>query len=94
VIPLCLCNGAFDGYVIYLSVIVFVLPHGVKIDVGTSDNRKDCAMGWESFALLLGFLILWRGLWWRIGFIFYLRVIGWPWVGDLWSWSAICDLRS
>jgi hypothetical protein len=92
--PLCLCNGAFDGYVVYLSVIVSVLPLGVKISVGTSGNRKDCVMGWESFALLQRFLILWRRLWWWIGFIFDLRVIAWPWVGDLWSWWRIYYLRS
>jgi hypothetical protein len=84
--PLYLCNGAFDGYVIYLSIIVLVLQLGVEIGVGTSGNRKDCAMGWESFALLLVFLILWWRLWWQIDFIFDLRVIGWPWVGDLWNW--------
>jgi hypothetical protein len=49
-------------------------------------------MSWESIALLLRFLILWRRLWWWIGFIFYLRVIILPWVGDLWSWWRICDL--
>jgi hypothetical protein len=76
--PLYLCNGAFDGYVIYLSVIVSTLLLGVGIGVGTSCNYKDCVMGWESFALLLVFLILWQRLWWRIGFIFYLRVVGWP----------------
>jgi hypothetical protein len=82
--PLCLCNGAFDGYVIYLSVIVSALPLGVKIGVGTSGNRNDCAMGWESFALLLRFLILWWRLWLWIGFVFVfifvfvLRVIAWP----------------
>jgi hypothetical protein len=57
--PLCLCNGAFDSYVIYLSVIVSVLPLGVEIGVGTSGDHKDCARGWKSFALLLVFLILW-----------------------------------
>jgi hypothetical protein len=76
--PLCLCNGAFDGYVICLSVIVSALPLGVKIGVGTSGNRNDCAMGWESFALLLRFLILWWRLWLWIGFVFVLRVIAWP----------------
>jgi hypothetical protein len=80
--------------VIYLSVIVLVLPLGVEISVGTSSNCKDCAMGRESFTLLLRFFILWWRLWWWIGFIFYLRVIVLPWVGDLWSWWRICDLRS
>jgi hypothetical protein len=61
--PLCLCNGALDGYLIYLSEIVSALLLGVEISVGTFGNRKDCAMGWESFALLLMFLILWQRLW-------------------------------
>jgi hypothetical protein len=86
------CNEAFHGYMIYLSVIVSGLPLGVEIDVGTSGNCEDCTMGWESFALLLRFLILLRRLWWWISFIFYLRVIVWPWVGDLWTWWRILDL--
>jgi hypothetical protein len=89
-----LCKGAFDDYVIYLSVIVSMLSLGVEISVGTSGNHKDYAMDWESFALLPRFLILWWRLWWWIGFIFYLRVIAWPWVGDLWSWWRICYLQS
>jgi hypothetical protein len=64
--------------VIYVSEIVSALPLGVEIGVGTSDNHKDCAMGWESFTLLLVFLILWQRLWWWIGFDFYLGVVGWP----------------
>jgi hypothetical protein len=79
--PLCLCNGAFDGYVIYLSVIVLALPLGGKIGVAISGNCEDCAKGWESFALLQ-----------PLGLVFDLRVIAWPWVGNLWSWWRICDL--
>jgi hypothetical protein len=86
------CNEAFHGYMIYLSVIVSALSFGVEIDVGTSGNYEDCTMGWESFALLLRFLILLQRLWWWISFIFYLRVIVWPWVGDLWTWWRILDL--
>jgi hypothetical protein len=84
--PLCLCNGAFDGYVIYFSVIVSAQPLGVEVGIETSGNCKDCAMSWEGFCLLLGFLSLWQRSWWWIGFIFYLRVIVLPWVGDLWSY--------
>jgi hypothetical protein len=83
--PLCLCNRAFDDYMIYFSIIFSVLPLGVEVGIGTSGNYKDCAMSWEGFALLLGFLGLWwRSRWW-IDFIFYLRVIVLPLVSDLWS---------
>jgi hypothetical protein len=83
--PLGLGNGSFDNYVIYFSIIVSVLPLGVEVGIGTSGNCKDCVMSWEGFALLLGFLNLWRRLWWWIGFVFDLVVIVLPWVGDLWS---------
>jgi hypothetical protein len=73
--PLGLGNGVFDRYMIYFSIIVPVLLLGVKIDIGTSGNCKDCVMSWEGFILLLGFLGLWRGWGWWIGFIFYLGVI-------------------
>jgi hypothetical protein len=83
--PLGLGNGAFDNYVIYFSIIVPVMSLGVKIGIGTFGNCKDCVMGWEGFVWLLGFLGLWRrwGLW--IGFIFYLGVIVFHWVGNLWN---------
>jgi hypothetical protein len=68
--PLCLCNGAFDGYMVYLSIIVLALSLGLEIGVGTSSNCKECAMGWECFTLSMRFLILWRRLWWWIDFIF------------------------
>jgi hypothetical protein len=58
--PLCLGNGAFDGYVIYFSIIVSTLPLGVKVGIGASSNCKDCTAGWESFVLLLEFLDLWQ----------------------------------
>jgi hypothetical protein len=54
--PLGMGNGAFDTYVIYFSVIVPALSLGVKVGIGTSDNCEDCAMYWESFIWLLGFL--------------------------------------
>jgi hypothetical protein len=73
--PLGLGNGAFDSYVIYFSIIVSTLPLGVKVCIRTSDNCKDCVMSWEGFALLLGFLVLWRRLWWWIGFVFYLGLL-------------------
>jgi hypothetical protein len=83
--PLYLCNVAFDDYVIYFSVIVSVLLLGVEVGIEISGNYKDCAMSWEGFTLFLGFLSLWQRLRWWIGFIFDLRVIILPWVGDLWS---------
>jgi hypothetical protein len=57
--PLGLGNGAFDCYVIYFSIIVLMLLLGVKVGIGTSGNCEDCAMGWEGFVWLLGFLGLW-----------------------------------
>jgi hypothetical protein len=81
--PLYLCNGAFDSYVIYFSIIVSALSFGVELDIGTSDNYKDCAISWECFILLLGFLGLWQRLWWWISFIFDLGVIVLHLVGDL-----------
>jgi hypothetical protein len=83
--PLGLCNGAFNNYMIYFSIIVSTLPLGVKVYIGTSGDCKDCAVSWEGFALLLGLLGLWRRLWWWIGFSFDLGVIVLHWVGDLWS---------
>jgi hypothetical protein len=53
-------NGTFDSYVIYFSTIVLALSLGVKVGIGTFNNCKDCAMSWEGFILLLGFLGLWR----------------------------------
>jgi hypothetical protein len=55
---LCLDNGAFDGYVIYFSVIVSALPLGFEVGIGASDDCKDCTVGWECFVLLMGFLNL------------------------------------
>jgi hypothetical protein len=90
--PLGLGNVAFDSYVIYFSVIVRALSLGVKVDIGTFGNCKDCAMGWEGFVLLLGLLGLWQrwGCW--IGFIFYLGVIVLHWIGNLWNCWGICNL--
>jgi hypothetical protein len=39
--PLGMGNGAFDNYVIYISIIVPVLSLGVKVGIGTSGNSKD-----------------------------------------------------
>jgi hypothetical protein len=76
-------NGTFNNYVIYFSVIVLVLSLGVKVGIGTFGNYKYCAMGWECFIWLLGFLGLWRRWGWWIGFIFDLGVIVLHWVGNL-----------
>jgi hypothetical protein len=78
--PLYLCNGAFDSYVIYFSIIVSALSFGVELDIGTSDNYKDCAISWECFILLLGFLGLWQRLWWWISFIFDLGLLFCTWL--------------
>jgi hypothetical protein len=81
--PLGLGNGAFDSYVIYYSVIVLALSLGVKIDIGSPGDCKDCAMSWEGFILLMGFLDLWKR--WRrwVGFGFDLGIVViFGWVGD------------
>jgi hypothetical protein len=57
--PFGMDNRAFDNYMIYFSVIVSTLSLGVKLDIGAPSDCKDCAMSWESFILLLGFLDLW-----------------------------------
>jgi hypothetical protein len=60
---------------IYFLVIILTMSLGVKISIGASDVFKDCAMSWESFVSLLGFLDLWwRWKWW-VGFGFDLRVV-------------------
>jgi hypothetical protein len=43
--PFGLGNGALNGYMIDLSVIVYSLPLGVEIGVRTSGDCKDCVMG-------------------------------------------------
>jgi hypothetical protein len=53
-------NGAFDRYMIYFSVVVSALSLGVKVGIRNSGDCKDCAMSWEGFILLLGFLGLRR----------------------------------
>jgi hypothetical protein len=90
--PLGLGNGTFDSYVIYFSAIVLALSLGVKVGIGTFSNCKDCAMSWESFILLLGFLGLWRRWGWWIGFMFYLGVTVLHWVGNLQNSWGICNL--
>jgi hypothetical protein len=68
--PLGLGNGAFDSYMIYFSIIVSVLSLGVKVGIETFGNCEDCAMGWEGFIWLLGFLGLWQR--WGGGFVSFL----------------------
>jgi hypothetical protein len=43
--PFALGDGAFDGNVIDLSVIVSLLPLVIKVGVGASGNCENCAMG-------------------------------------------------
>jgi hypothetical protein len=91
--PFSLGNGAFDTYMIYFSIIISTLSLGVKIRIGSPTDCKECAMSWESFALLLGFLDLWQR-WKRwVGFNFDLRVgVVLHWVGDLWNCWRVCYL--
>jgi hypothetical protein len=91
--PLGLSDGAFNGYMVYFSVIISALALGVKVGVGTSGDCEDCTVGGECIILLLGFL----NLWWRwrqwVGFGFDLRVcVVWHWVGDLRNCWRICYL--
>jgi hypothetical protein len=97
--PLGLGDGAFNSYVIYFSVIVPVPSLGVKVGIRTSGECKECAMCWEVFIWLLGFLGLWRRWGWWIVFVLNLGVIVLHWVGDLrnclgvcnlWSWGKVC----
>jgi hypothetical protein len=52
--PLGLCNGAFDDYVIYLSIIVSALLLSFKVDIGAFGDREDCVMSRESFICCWG----------------------------------------
>jgi hypothetical protein len=81
-------NGTFDSDMIDLHVIIMTLSLGVKVNIGTSGNCEDCAMGGEGVGLLRRFLVLrWRRRWW-IDFGFDLRVdIVWHWVCNLWYWG-------
>jgi hypothetical protein len=88
-----ICNWAFDSYVIYSPVIVSVLLLGFEVGIGASGDYEDCAMSWESFILLLGFLDLWWRLGWWIGFGFDLGIVVWRWVSDLWDCWRLCYLR-
>jgi hypothetical protein len=84
--PLGLSNGTFDSYVIYFSVIVPALSFGIKVSIGTSSECKDCAICWEGFVWLSGFIGLWGRWGWWIGFVLDLGVIVLHWVGDLWNY--------
>jgi hypothetical protein len=73
--PLGLCNWAFNSYVIYFPIIVSMLLLGFDVGIGASSDCEDCAVSWESFILLLGFMDLrWRWGWW-IDFGFDLGVV-------------------
>jgi hypothetical protein len=60
-------NGAFDNYMIDLSLIVYALSLGIKIGVRTSGDCEDCVMGGDSVGLL------WRAL----GFVVEVVAEGW-----------------
>jgi hypothetical protein len=88
-------DGAFDSYMIYFSIIISVLSLGVEIGTGAPGDCKDCAMSWESFALLVGFLDLWQRWRWWVGFDFDLGVGAiLCWVSDLQSYWRVCYLWS
>jgi hypothetical protein len=50
--PFGLGNGAFHSYMIDLSIIVSLLPFGVEISVGTSNDCKDCTVSGKGVSLL------------------------------------------
>ncbi len=50
--PFGLGDGAFDGYMIDLSIVVSPLLLSVEINVGTSGDCEDCAMSGKSIGLL------------------------------------------
>jgi hypothetical protein len=56
--PLGLCDCTFDNHNVYFSVVIPTISLAFKVCVGILGNCKDCAMGCEGFALLLGFLDL------------------------------------
>jgi hypothetical protein len=58
--PFGLGNGIFDDDMVDLAIIVSALLLCLRIGIRASGDCKDCAMSWEGFSLLLGFLDLWR----------------------------------
>jgi hypothetical protein len=91
--PFGLGDGAFDSCMLYFSIVISTLSLGVKIDIGASGDCKDCAMSWESFILLSGFLDLWRRWKWWVGFSFDLRVGAiLRWVSNLRNYWRVCYL--
>jgi hypothetical protein len=58
--PFGLGNRTFDDNMVDLAIIVLALSLGIKIGIEALNDCKDCAMSWEGFSLLLGFLDLWR----------------------------------
>jgi hypothetical protein len=57
--PLGLSDGAFDGYMVYFSVVISALLLGIKIGVRTSSDCEDYAVNGEDIILLMWFLDLW-----------------------------------
>jgi hypothetical protein len=64
--PFGLSNGAFDSYMIDLSIIVSQFLLGVEIGVRTSCDSKNGVVGGLSIGLLWKIMNLWRR-WW-VGF--------------------------
>jgi hypothetical protein len=58
--PFDLGNGALSSYMIDLSIIVSLLPLGIKTGVGTFSNYEECVMGGVGIRLLWRLLNLWR----------------------------------
>jgi hypothetical protein len=66
--------GAFHSDVVDLPVIVLTLSLGIEIDVGTSGDCHDCAVGGEGIGFLWNLFNLCRRWWRRVGFSFNLVV--------------------
>jgi hypothetical protein len=92
--PFGLGDGAFDNDMIYFTVVIWALSLGVEIIIGAFGECKDCAMSWESFILLVGFLDLWWRWKWCVSFGFDLRVHAvLCWVSDFQNCRRVCYLR-
>jgi hypothetical protein len=92
--PFGFCDGTFDRHVVYFSVVVLSLSLAFKVCIGASGDCEFCAMGWEGFILLLGFLDLsWRWRWCII-FSFYFGIAVLRWIGSLRNCWRVSYLRS
>jgi hypothetical protein len=84
--PFGLGNGAIDGNMIDLSIVVSPLPLVIKISVGDSDNYENCAVDGKAIGLLRRLMNLERRWWMWICFWFVLLVcVVSCQIGDLWN---------